>query len=93
MRYYLPFFEETPGQQLEYHENMESFPLINSNVSYAIYSTTKSQITAIYLVIPTCLRRFKNFWGQIWVSIIYTSVSFAIILFMYPMISCTDGLV
>ena len=33
-------FEETPGQQLEYHENMESFPLNYSIVSYTIVSRT-----------------------------------------------------
>lgn len=32
-------FEETPGQQLEYHENMESFPLNYFILSYAICST------------------------------------------------------
>ena len=44
------------------------FPLNSSNVSYAIYGAIESQITDIYLIHLTSLRRFKTFWGQIRVS-------------------------
>lgn len=37
-------FEETPGQQLEHHENMELFPL-KPNALYTIYSVTPPNIT------------------------------------------------
>ena len=50
-------------------------PLNYFIVSYAIYSAIWYQITAIYLIHLTSLRRFKNFWGQIWVSIIYIRLS------------------
>ena len=43
-------------------------PFINFNVSFAIYGARESQITAIYLIHLTSLRRFKTFWGQIRVS-------------------------
>lgn len=53
-------FEETPGQQLEYHENMESFPLNHLIVPYTVYGVATSQVTAIYLTSLPYLRRFRK---------------------------------
>lgn len=63
-------FEETPGQQLEYHENMESFPLNYSIISCAIYGAITPKITAIFLTHIINPRHLRNFWGQIGVSTI-----------------------
>ena len=67
-------------QRVVYYCQLKSFPLNNFNVSYAIYSATSYQINAICLISLTCLKHLKDFWGQIWVSAIYASAFFAIIL-------------
>lgn len=63
-------------------DKLKLLPFINSIVSYTIYGVTKFQMTAIYLISLTCLRRFKIFWGQIGVIILHgKTISFGIRLY------------